>query len=379
MSSPKLSKILITGGNGFIGRNLKVKLDELSEFKISIFTNRESDKDLTNKILDADFIVHLAGVNRPVNSDMFTTINKGLTSRISKILTINNSKTPLIFSSSTQATLSNDYGKSKLDAENILKELSTRNGNPISIFRLPGVFGKWCRPNYNSVVATFCYNIANDLPIEINDENANLSLVHIDDVIESFIYKIKNFNKGFSFSTINNELQITVGDLADKIKSFKNSRSSLVSENVGTGAMRSLYSTYLSYLPPNKFSYVVPSYTDERGVFVEMLKTKHSGQFSFFTAKPGITRGGHYHHTKTEKFLILKGNAKFHFRHILSNETYTLETSEDQPEIVETIPGWAHDISNIGDDDLVVMLWANEIFDTSKPDTFSSEVQIEKA
>lgn len=378
MNSASLTKVLVTGANGFIGKNLILRLKELSEYEIITFVKEDSDKDLSDKILEADIVIHLAGVNRPVNPAMYATVNSGLTDQIANILSSHNYKTPVIFTSSSQVTLENDYGKSKLDAENLLKELNKKNGNPVSILRLPGVFGKWCKPDYNSVVATFCYNVANNLPINIHDRHVNLNLLHIDNVVESILRAIKEGQDGFSYLTIDNETQITVGELADQIRSFKDCRSTLVSQRVGTGFIRTLYSTYISYLPVKDFSYSVPSYNDERGVFVEMLKTKDSGQFSFFTAKPGITRGGHYHHTKTEKFLILKGNAKFNFRHILSNETHTIETSGDHYEIVETVPGWAHDISNIGDSELVVMIWANEIFDSKKPDTISSEVQIEK-
>lgn len=374
MKSLRLTKLLITGANGFVGKNLVLRLKELSEYEILTYVRGDSDADLSDRVLDAEIIIHLAGVNRPATSDMFAVVNSGLTLKIAEILSSHKSKTPVIFTSSSQVTLDNDYGRSKLDAENVLKELSRENGNPVSIFRLPGVFGKWCRPDYNSVVATFCHNIANDLSIHISDKHANLRLLHIDNVVESMLGAIKECRRGFSYISIDNEFQITVGDLANQIKSFKECRSSLVSERAGVGLIRALYSTYISYLPPTEFSYSIPSHKDQRGVFVEMLKTQDSGQFSFFTAKPKTTRGGHYHHTKTEKFLVVKGNARFNFRHILSNEIYSVETSGDHPEIVETVPGWAHDISNIGDDDLVVMLWANEIFDRDRPDTISSEV-----
>jgi UDP-2-acetamido-2,6-beta-L-arabino-hexul-4-ose reductase len=374
VKSLKLTKILITGANGFIGKNLVLRLKELSEYEILTYVRGDSDVDLSDRVLDAEIIIHLAGVNRPVTSEMFAVVNSGLTLKIAEILSSHKSKTPVIFSSSTQVTLDNDYGRSKLDAENILKELSRENGNPVSIFRLPGVFGKWCRPDYNSVVATFCHNIANDLSIHISDKHANLRLLHIDNVVDSILVAIKEFRRGLSYISIDNEFQITVGELANLINSFKECRSSLVSERVGVGLIRALYSTYISYLPPTKFSYTIQSHEDQRGVFVEMLKTQDSGQFSFFTAKPKTTRGGHYHNTKTEKFLVIKGNARFNFRHILSNETCSLETSGDHPQIVETVPGWAHDISNIGDDELVVMLWANEIFDRDRPDTISCEV-----
>jgi UDP-2-acetamido-2,6-beta-L-arabino-hexul-4-ose reductase len=238
------------------------------------------------------------------------------------------------------------------------------------------VFGKWCKPNYNSAVATFCHNIARALPIQINDSNAPLSLVYVDDVVDDFI-RVLNNNPAIDateFCTVPFQYQTTVGDLAAQLQAFRDSRASLISEQVGTGLVRALYSTYMSYLSPDNFAYEVSKFGDPRGVFVEMLKTKDSGQFSYFTAHPGITRGGHYHHTKTEKFLVIKGQARFGFRHVLTDETYELLTSGDEPKIVETIPGWSHDITNVGAEEMVVMLWANEIFDRDRPDTITSKV-----
>ncbi len=372
------TKVLITGANGFIGKNLVTKLSELSEFKTITYIRTDSVESLYHKVEEADIIIHLAGVNRPKTNNKFIEDNIELTQKIVEILISKNIKIPVIFSSSTQVTLDNEYGKSKLEAENFLKDLNKKNGNPILIYRLPGVFGKWCKPNYNSVVATFCHNISHSLPIKIIDESKNLNLVHIDDVADSMI-KVASINQdGVNYINIDNEYKVSIGELADLIRSFNKSRDSLEIERVGVGFTRALYSTYLSYLPVENFSYSIPSHDDQRGSFVEMLKTKDSGQFSFFTAKPGITRGGHYHHVKTEKFLVIKGTARFNFRHIYNNEIHTLETSGKNPVIVETVPGWSHDIKNVGTDDLIVMLWANEIFDKNKPDTYLKEVKIEK-
>ena len=230
------------------------------------------------------------------------------------------------------------------------------------------------------MVATYCNNIANGLPIRIDNPNYIINLVYIDDVIDSFIEWLKDPSVGGTFfKTIDPVYNISLGGLAKQIQEFAKSRKSLVSERVGNGFLRALYSTYVTYLPLDKFEYPVPSYEDERGVFVEMLKTKDSGQFSFFTAHPGITRGGHYHHTKTEKFLVIKGNARFRFRHILTDEVFSVDTAGKTPTIVETIPGWIHDITNTGDDELIVMLWANEIFDHDKPDTMARIIENEKA
>jgi UDP-2-acetamido-2,6-beta-L-arabino-hexul-4-ose reductase len=281
---------------------------------------------------------------------------------------------PLVLASSTQAERDNPYGRSKLAAEEAVQALAQETGNPCVIFRLPGVFGKWCRPNYNSVVATFCNNIARDLPIQINDPSASLRLVYVDDVVTALLAALNAPTSGCVQAQVEPEYKVTLGELANKIRAFNDGRSTLMMERVGTGFVRALYATYVSYLPSERFSYEVPQHADPRGVFVEMLKTPDSGQISYFTAHPGITRGGHYHHTKTEKFLVIKGEALFRFRHLLTNELVELRTSGDTPQVVDTIPGWTHDITNVGDDEMVVMLWANENFDRQKPDTVASKV-----
>ena len=242
------------------------------------------------------------------------------------------------------------------------------------MFRLPNVFGKWCKPNYNSVVATFCHNIARDLPIQINNPAAPLTLLYVDDVIGRFYQLLEGADPAVDaegFATVAPQFTTTVGELARLIQSFRDSRNTLMTERVGTGLVRALYATYVSYLPVASFTYRVPQHGDPRGVFVEMLKTPDCGQFSFFTAHPGITRGGHYHHSKTEKFLVVKGEARFRFRHMQTGETHELVTSGAWAEIVETVPGWTHDITNIGSEEMVVMLWANEVFDRSKTDTYA--------
>jgi UDP-2-acetamido-2,6-beta-L-arabino-hexul-4-ose reductase len=316
----------------------------------------------------------LAGENRPANPAAFDAVNIGLTQRLSETLQSLGKRTPVLFSSSTQAEEDGSYGRSKRISEEVLTQLAERNGNPVAIYRLPGVFGKWCRPNYNSVVATFCHNKAHDLPVHINNAQSRVRLVYVDDVVSAFLQMLKEPISGLCYPFVSPVYTITLGELSDQIDAFKNCRNTLMSERVGSGLTRALYATYVSYLPVNKFTYRVPVHKDGRGVFVEMLKTPDAGQFSFFTAHPGVTRGGHYHHTKTEKFLVIKGYARFGFRHLLTNEVYYLETQGDQPQIVETVPGWTHDITNIGADELVVMLWANEIFDRANPDTIASKV-----
>lgn len=364
-------KILVTGSNGFIAKNLIQFLSEKPEIEVLIYHRESTEVELKHSVLDADWIVHLAGVNRPLNEQEFIEGNVTLTQKIADILRQAAKKTPIILSSSIQAERENVYGQSKLGGEDALLALKQKQGNPLYICRLANVFGKWSRPNYNSAVATFCYNTANDLPLQINDENALIRLVYVDDVVESFWKIIQAELSVDQLFNIEPEYQISVGDLAKTLQGFKQSRKTLITDRVGIGLTRALYSTYLSFLKPAQFDYRVPKYGDQRGVFVEMLKTPDAGQFSYFTAHSGITRGGHYHHTKTEKFLVIKGKALFKFKHIATGEFYELETQGEEPRIVETVPGWTHDITNVGDDEMVVMLWANEIFDREKPDTYA--------
>lgn len=364
-------KILVTGSNGFIAKNLIQFLSEKSDVEVLKFHRNSAESELEQSVLTADWIVHLAGVNRPLNEQEFIDGNVTLTQKIVNILKQAEKHTPIILSSSIQAERNNTYGQSKLGGEQALLELQQKQGNPVYIFRLANVFGKWSRPNYNSAVATFCYNTANDLPIQIHDENAMIRLVYVDDVVESFWNIIQGTHQVEQVFAIQPEYQISVGELARTLKGFKESRNTLITDRVGTDLTRALYSTYLSFLKPEQFDYSVPKYGDQRGVFVEMLKTPDAGQFSYFTAHPGITRGGHYHHTKTEKFLVIKGQALFKFKHVVTGEFYELETTGDEPRIVETVPGWTHDITNIGNEEMVVMLWANEIFDREKPDTYA--------
>lgn len=367
-------KVLVTGANGFIGKNLVLRLRERARIEVLTLISSDCDSAWHDALTQADAVVHLAGENRPIDPAAFDSVNTGLTLRLCQTLESLGKRTPVLFSSSAQAEQDNPYGRSKLAAEEALAELAKSNGNPVAIYRLPGVFGKWCRPNYNSVVATFCYNKAHDLPVDINDVKAPVRLVYVDDLINVFLRALDHPNAGLSYPSVVPEYLITLGELSDQIDAFKKCRSTLVSERVGTGFVRALYATYVSYLPMDKFAYALPVHGDARGVFVEMLKTPDSGQFSYFTAHPGISRGGHYHHTKTEKFLVIKGHARFGFRHMITNEVHHLETHGERPQIVETVPGWSHDITNIGRDEMLVLLWANEIFDRDNPDTIASNV-----
>jgi UDP-2-acetamido-2,6-beta-L-arabino-hexul-4-ose reductase len=367
-------KVLVTGANGFIGKNLVLRLRELPGHEVLTFVRDQGDSDLREALVKADAVVHLAGENRPADVQAFAEINAGLTKRLCQGIKALGKTMPVLLASSAQAESDNLYGRSKLAAEQAVHLLASEHGNPVAIYRLPGVFGKWCKPNYNSVVATFCHNKAHDFPVQINDISTRVRLVYIDDVVNAMLAQLASGWTGLVRSAVSPEYSITLGELSEQIDAFKNCRTTLVSERVGTGLTRALYATYVSYLPTARFVYDIPVHCDARGVFVEMLKTPDAGQLSFFTAHPGITRGGHYHHTKTEKFLVIKGRARFGFRHMLTNEVHHIETQGDKPQVVETVPGWTHDITNIGIDEMVVMLWANEIFDPAKPDTTTSKV-----
>ena len=367
-------RVLITGSNGFLGKNLSVHLKALQQFQVMTFTRENSVEELPEIIEQSDAVIHLAGKNRPEEISDYESFNVGLTQSLCDAIRITGRKIPLVLASSIQVDQGNPYGNSKLAAEKAVETLALDTGNPCYVYRLPNVFGKWCKPNYNSVVATFCYNIVHNIPVQINDETTKLRLVYVDDVVSSFIHTIQIETEGFSMPEIKPEYSITLGELVEQLNSFRNCRSSLISEPVGKGLTRALYSTFVSYFTPEQFSYPLIHFDDERGTFVEVLKTKDSGQFSFFTSLPNVTRGGHYHHTKTEKFLVIKGKARFGFRHIVTNETYELFTSEDILQIVDTPPGWTHEITNVGDKEMVVMLWANETFDRDQPDTIDEKV-----
>lgn len=371
-------KVLITGANGFLGKNLRLHLAERNDLEVVCFTREHSVEDLPELLERVDFVFHLAGINRPQDPAEFAAGNTDLTVALCKavagVAEASGRKVPVVFTSSTQAALSNPYGASKRAAEDALFALQRQHSVPVHVFRLPNVFGKWCKPNYNSAVATFCHNVARDLPIKVNDPAAPLTLAYVDDVLQSVIQLMDGAYASVDangFAIVSSQYTTTVGEVVSLIQAFKGNRQTLLAERVGTGLVRALYATYVSYLPPEAFTYTVQMYGDPRGVFAEMLKTPDCGQFSYFTAHPGVTRGGHYHHSKTEKFLVIKGQARFKFRHMHTGEAYELTTSGDKAEIVETVPGWTHDITNIGTDEMIVMLWANEMFDRQRPDTFA--------
>jgi UDP-2-acetamido-2,6-beta-L-arabino-hexul-4-ose reductase len=364
--------ILVTGARGFIGKNLALHLAARGHTVIEISSDA-TEAELGAAIDRAELVFHLAGVNRPTRDDEFVSGNIDFTRTLCELLSASGRLIPVVFSSSIQADRENAYGRSKRAAEELLLAYAA-TGAPVRIFRLPNVFGKWARPNYNSAIATFCHNAARGMAFDVHDPAASLRLAYVEDVCSAFLALAEQTFRGSAFAEVEPVYQATVGEVADMIRGFAASRETMVSDRVGAGLTRALYSTYVSYLEPASFAYHVPLHSDDRGVFVEMLKTPDCGQFSYFTARPGVTRGQHYHHTKTEKFLVLTGRARFGFRHMVTGETLHLEVGGGQGRIVETVPGWTHDITNVGDTEMVVMLWANEIFDRDRPDTISMKV-----
>ena len=364
-------RIVVTGSQGFVGRNLLLRLSELPRFEVVPLSRSSSDEDWRAAMGSADAVIHLAGVNRPSGSDQFAD-NPRLSQQVVSLLSNGGRSVPVIYASSIRAEDDTAYGLSKKEAEDALLRYGEATGASVAVNRLPNVFGKWARPNYNSAVATFCHNIARDLPINYEDPAAPLNLLYIDDLMEAWIGLLdQGMRAGFrtGFQTVEPVYRNRVGDVAAAIRGFRDDRPLNRIADVGEGLTRALYATYISYLPVEEFGYPIQSHRDPRGAFSEMLKTRTSGQFSYFNALPGVTRGGHYHHTKTEKFLIVHGEALFRFRNMSTGETHELRTSHESPVVVQTIPGWAHDVTNIGNDIMVSLLWANEIFDADRPDT----------
>ena len=368
-------KVLVTGSKGFIGQNLMAELKNRKIKDILEFTRNDSIDYLEKCIKECDFIFHLAGVNRPKKEEEFTYGNYNLTKTIVDLLIKHNKAIPILMTSSVQAKEDNPYGNSKYLGEEELIRYENETKGKALIYRLNNVFGKWCKPNYNSVVATFCYNIAREKDIIINDKNKEMNLVYIDDVINEFLKALngKENRKG-KFSFVEPVYKIKLGEIAEKIYKFKESRNDLSIGNMADGFEKKLYSTYLSYLPEDKFSYPLKMNVDERGSFTEFIKSESKGQVSINISKPGITKGNHWHHSKNEKFLVVSGKALIQFRKINSEKVIEYYVSEEKLEVVDIPTGYTHNIINIGDKDLVTVMWANESFNKDKPDTYFEEV-----
>jgi len=367
-------RIAVTGSRGFIGANLVTRLRERPATDV-VEIHRGDE---TPSLDGVDAVVHLAGVNRPPDPSGFAQGNAELTARLACSLQAIGRPVPVVLSSSTQAALDNPYGASKRSAEQALQDYARASGADVRIYRLTNVFGKWARPNYNSAVATFCHNTVHGIPITVHDPSAPLRLVYIDDVCEAFLRDIDDFAADVradgGFREAGPVHETTVGEVAAMISGFPRSRSEATVDRVGAGLCRALYATYLSHIPPTDFAYRPVRHVDPRGEFAEIVRSADSGQVSYFTAHPGVTRGGHYHHTKNEKFLVLRGQARFRFRDMRTGATHEVDVSGSDPTVVETVPGWAHDITNIGDGEMLVMLWANEAFDRERPDTIATRL-----
>ena len=382
-----MKNILITGAKGFIGKNLIAELNNRNLYylqknsgleplyKILEFDLDSTLDDLKTFTKECDFVCHLAGVNRPKNESELMECNFGFTSELLDLLKIAGNKAPILITSSIQATLDNTYGKSKKAGEDLLFEYAYETGSKVLVYRLPNVFGKWCKPNYNSVVATFCYNIAHDLEIKVNDRSYEMDLVYIDDVVKEFINAIEaKENKNDKFCSVLIEYHCILGEIVDLLYSFKESRKNLMVPDMSDEFTKKLYSTYLSYLPKDYFSYPLKINGNNRGSFTEILKSQDRGQVSVNILKPGITKGNHWHHSKNEKFLVVSGKGVIRFRKINSNEVLEYFVSLEKLEVVDIPPGYTHNIENLGDTDMVTIMWVNEIFDPNNPDTYFMEV-----
>jgi UDP-2-acetamido-2,6-beta-L-arabino-hexul-4-ose reductase len=374
--------ILITGAKGFIGRNLVAELNNIKEGKakgyglsadLNIFEyDMGTDPSLLDRFCrDADFVFHLAGVNRPKEQGEFMEGNFGFTSTLLEALKRHDNNCPVMLASSIQAELDNPYGVSKKAGEDLLFHYGKEVGAEVLIYRFPNVFGKWCRPNYNSAVATFCNNVANGLPIQVNDRSVNMTLVYIDDVVRELISALEGKpNRVGEFCMVPVEHKITLGEIVDLIYSFKENRKNILVPDLSDSFTKKLYSTYLSYLPEDQFSYPLKMNVDERGSFTEFLKSNDRGQVSVNISKPGITKGQHWHHTKNEKFLVVSGKGVIRFRKIDEEKVHEYFVSGEKLEVVDIPVGYTHNIENLGETDMVTVMWVNEVFDPERPDTY---------
>ncbi len=376
MEGRKKVKILVTGAGGFIGKNLLRRLHNEGYSDVVAFDLGTPPEVLNSAVKDCDFVFHLAGVNRPKDAAEFMEGNYGFTTELLGKLSEAGNKASVLITSSIQAELDNPYGKSKKAAEDYIFQYGKQSGAKVLVYRLPNVFGKWCRPNYNSAIATFCHNIARGEPIRVNDPNTDMHVVYIDDLLNAFMDALKGketVENGFCIVPITHKAKL--GYIADLIKSFKESRNNLEVPYTKPGSLETkLYSTYLSYLPESEFSYPLKMHVDARGSFTEFLRTPERGQVSVNITKSGITKGNHWHDSKNEKFLVVSGKASIKFKKIGSDDIVEYIVSSDKLDVVDIPTGYAHNITNIGDGDLVTVMWANEAFVPDRPDTYVENV-----
>jgi len=380
--------ILVTGAKGFVGKNLCAELKNIRDGKDKTFGDLKIDEifefdiDTEQTLLDeycrkADFVFNLAGINRPKEQSEFMSGNFGFAETLLATLKRYKNTCPVMISSSTQAALDNPYGESKKAGEELMFNYAKETGAKVFVYRFPNLFGKWCRPNYNSAVATFCYNIAHDLPITVSNRENQLSLVYIDDLLAEMIAALKgeeNCNGNYCYVPVVHD--VSLGQIVDLLYSFKNSRKSLEVSDMSDLFAKKLYSTYLSYLSDNQFSYPLKMNVDERGSFTEIIRTSDRGQFSVNISKPHITKGNHWHHSKNEKFVVVSGKGVIRFRRIDEPDSNIIEyyVSGDKIEVVDIPTGYTHNIENLGDTDMITFMWANEPFNPEKPDTFFEKV-----
>jgi len=367
--------ILVTGANGFVGKNLVATLKQNDEYTILPYTRNSSENELNEYTQKADFVFHLAGVNRPENEEEFKEGNTDFTATLLNKLVEKNNKAPILITSTIQAELDNPYGKSKKAAEDLIFEYGRKNNVKTFVYRLPNLFGKWSKPNYNTVIATFCHKVARDEEITVNDPNVELTLAYIDDVIEEFMDALND--KGTKTGDYY-EVPVTytkkLGHIADLIQSFKETRKNRFIPNMNDSFTKKLYSTYLNFLPEDDFSYPLVMHEDERGHFTEFVKSEHAGQVSINVSKPGIEKGDHWHHTKNEKFLVVSGKGVIKFRDPHSDKVIEYNVSGEKLEVVDIPTGYTHSIVNVGETDMVTVMWVNEPFDPANPGTYPLEV-----
>lgn len=366
--------VLVTGAKGFVGKNLCVALRQQKQVVLYEYDLGNTLEELRQALTVADIIFHLAGVNRPEDVSEYKTVNAGFTEELCTLLQSLQRRPKIVFSSSIQAELENPYGASKYKAEEILREFSQNSGAECVVYRLKNLFGKWCRPNYNAVTATFCYNVAHDIPLSISDPSRKMELTYIDDVVNAFLGEIVTNAAGFRIADLLKSYPASLGELAEMVTSFRQMRNNLRLPDFSQPFVRALYATYLSYLEQADFGYSLVAKTDQRGNLAEYIKTPDIGQVFISYTHPGITRGNHYHHTKVEKFLVLQGEAVIRFRHILGTEVFEYQVRGEEYKVVDIPPGYTHSIQNVGSGDLVTLFWADEVFDPENPDTFHEEV-----
>ena len=368
-------KVLVTGANGFIGKNLISHLQEQEDVEIILFDKNDDFNIIKDNIKELDFIFHLAGVNRPNDNKEFYEGNYDFTKELVDLINKENPKIKLMISSSIQAELDNDYGKSKKMAEDYIKE----NVKNSYIFRFHNVFGKWCRPNYNSVIATFCNNIANDLDIRIDDENKELEFIYIDDICYTMLDllrgKTKDIENKNDIYYINPRYKVTLGRIVEMLNEFKNDMNSIYVPSTGDDFTKKLFATFVSYLPLDKDVTGTVKHVDERGSFTELVRTIPAGQFSISFSKPGIVRGNHYHHTKMERFIVVKGKAKITFESVIDDTRKEFIVDDSDIKIITIPVGYTHNIENIGEGEMILVMWCNELFDEDKPDTYRKDIK----